>query len=195
MQAVDDVRKASSTDDVSPSSMGVDEVKLRVESIKHEIEAHQDSAQQAQWEIVSELGKGGSGAVYRGVWRGLDVAIKRVVFQIVGGGSRSPAPSSAALSVDRKGPHQAAEPDKVTALREAAINQTLNHPNCVRTYHFDIRPVQAPQVRPGRGEKCYLRLPMVLGGNAFNPRVSQLHSMPPYWCRARSLVLWIGSCG
>ena len=41
--------------------------------------------------------------------------------------------------------------EKMRALREAAINQSLDHPNCVRTYHFDIRLVQAPMVSASHG--------------------------------------------
>ena len=46
---------------------------------------------------------------------------------------------------------------KLKALREAAINQSLNHLNCVRTFHYEIRPIQASQVyivQQGEGRGC-----------------------------------------
>ena len=49
---------------------------------KEEEEEEKEEEEARQWKIVSELGTGASGAVYRGLWRGQDVAIKRVMFQV-----------------------------------------------------------------------------------------------------------------
>lgn len=58
----------------------------------------------------------------QGTWRGLDVAIKRVIFQVLAGNSGD-------------------EMMRHTALREAAINATLDHPNIVPTYTYDMQPL------------------------------------------------------
>ncbi|KAG1672192.1 hypothetical protein FOA52_002892 [Chlamydomonas sp. UWO 241] len=72
------------------------------------------------WEVTGTLGKGGFGVVYSGVWRGLDVAIKRIIFQMLDGDD---------------------EAERQMALREAAINATLNHVNIVATYTYDVQPL------------------------------------------------------
>lgn len=57
----------------------------------------------------------------QGTWRGLDVAIKRVIFQVLG--------------------DPVADARRKTALREAAINGTMHHPNIVTTYAHDMQPL------------------------------------------------------
>ncbi|GAX74864.1 hypothetical protein CEUSTIGMA_g2310.t1 [Chlamydomonas eustigma] len=83
-----------------------------------------ESASQ-QWEVQGVLGKGAHGVVYKGMWRGMQVAIKRSIFQVYG---------------DPK-----AEANRKVALREAAINNSLDHPNIVRSYTYDMQPLGEPE--------------------------------------------------
>ena len=62
----------------------------------------------------------------QGTWRGLEVAIKRVILQVLG---------------------EAGSQEKLrTALREAAINSALNHPNVVSTYTYNMQRMGEMQV-------------------------------------------------
>ena len=62
----------------------------------------------------------------QGTWRGLEVAIKRVILQVL---------------------DDAGSQEKLTtALREAAINSTLNHPNVVSTYTYNMQRMGEEQV-------------------------------------------------
>lgn len=77
--------------------------------------------------LHSVVGKGGWGTVYQGYWRGLEVAVKTVVFC---GGEVSPG--ALKMPYDR-------------AVAEAAICKSISHCNVVATYHHDIkfiRPLQ-----------------------------------------------------
>jgi hypothetical protein len=56
-----------------------------------------------------------------GTWRGLEVAIKSIIFE---------------------GPHSGGLPS--TAASEAAIASTLVHPNIVATYAHELRSVSSP---------------------------------------------------
>ena len=62
-----------------------------------------------------------SGTTYQGTWHGLEVAIKRVILQVL-----ADSASQAKLR---------------TALREAAINSTLDHPNIVSTYTYNMQRI------------------------------------------------------
>ncbi len=68
------------------------------------------------------IGQGSSGVVYQGVWRGLTVAVKSLVFSVL--------------------PSQPMSRRQQRAMMEAAICRTLQHPNIVATYAYDL------QVRP-----------------------------------------------
>ncbi|KAG2453673.1 hypothetical protein HYH02_001886 [Chlamydomonas schloesseri] len=65
------------------------------------------------------IGKGGHGTVYRGTWRGLEVAVKSMIF-----------------GPDNSTRHQQ------RPLMEAAISSNLVHPNIVTTYSYELREVQ-----------------------------------------------------
>ncbi|KXZ49949.1 hypothetical protein GPECTOR_18g107 [Gonium pectorale] len=70
--------------------------------------------------IHDALGSGGFATVYRGTWRGIDVAVKVIEFQD-------------RIAGDEK--------LRVRAMTEAAIAANIQHANIVTTYSYDIRPV------------------------------------------------------
>ncbi|KAG2439101.1 hypothetical protein HYH02_006623 [Chlamydomonas schloesseri] len=79
--------------------------------------------------ITGELGRGAQGVVYRGVWRGLDVAVKSVLFH------REPGPgdrAARAIAMQR-------------AVQEAAIAVSMAHPNIVATYTYQLQPLHTPR--------------------------------------------------
>ena len=61
----------------------------------------------------------------------MEVAIKRVILQVM--------------------EDEASQKKLKTALREAAINSTLDHPNIVSTYSYNLQPLGGAQVGRGRG--------------------------------------------
>ncbi|KAG2495975.1 hypothetical protein HYH03_005904 [Edaphochlamys debaryana] len=65
------------------------------------------------------LGHGSFGTVYKGTWQGLPVAIKTVVFS--------------ANAENRK-----------RALQEAALCQSISHPNIIATYASELQPIGGP---------------------------------------------------
>ncbi|KAF5827148.1 hypothetical protein DUNSADRAFT_1245 [Dunaliella salina] len=69
------------------------------------------------------LGKGATGAVYKGSWKGLTVAVKTMLF------------TARVDEVNR------AIPNEARAVLEAAVCIFLSHPNIVSTYHYDIKKV------------------------------------------------------
>ncbi|GFR42839.1 hypothetical protein Agub_g3797 [Astrephomene gubernaculifera] len=71
--------------------------------------------------ILEKLGEGTFGKVYRGLWRGTEVAIKTIV-----------------LPANMSGK----EKREKMAVMEAAISSSLAHPNIVQTYTYHIRPLR-----------------------------------------------------
>ncbi|KAG2499518.1 hypothetical protein HYH03_002465 [Edaphochlamys debaryana] len=74
--------------------------------------------------IQGPLGSGGFATVYRGTWRGIDVAVKVIEFQ------------------DRAAVPEGDQKLQTRAMTEAAIAANIQHPNVVTTYSYDIRAVQ-----------------------------------------------------
>ena len=62
------------------------EIQIQIEGLKEEIiqGGTMEGQSKPAWEVHEQIGKGGFGVVYRGTWRGLDVAIKRIVLQVRG---------------------------------------------------------------------------------------------------------------
>ncbi|KAG2434722.1 hypothetical protein HXX76_007612 [Chlamydomonas incerta] len=64
------------------------------------------------------LGHGSFGTVYKGTWQGLSVAIKTVVFS-------------------------SSQESRKHALKEAALCQSISHPNVIATYASELQPIGA----------------------------------------------------
>ncbi|GAX76175.1 hypothetical protein CEUSTIGMA_g3619.t1 [Chlamydomonas eustigma] len=71
-------------------------------------------------EQLDMIGSGSYGNVFRGTWRGQEVAIKSMVL-----------PSNIS----------GAERSQRMAIMEAAISNSLSHPNIVKTLHYSLKPV------------------------------------------------------
>lgn len=87
----------------------LDELVRLTADLAAEVDDHQLMVQ----EVVAS---GGYGTVYRGMWQGLQVAVKTVLFSTA--------------SVNRR-----------LALQEAALSKSISHPNIVATYAVDAKPL------------------------------------------------------
>ncbi|EFJ51707.1 hypothetical protein VOLCADRAFT_87429 [Volvox carteri f. nagariensis] len=93
------------------------------------------SGRQEQLRITTVLGKGSFGVVYLGTWRGLRVAVKTLVVH------------DALLGVEGR--------RRQRAILEAAISTSLQHPNVVSTYAFEVKPlgvVATPHTAQSKGQ-------------------------------------------
>ncbi|KAG1677716.1 hypothetical protein FOA52_001028 [Chlamydomonas sp. UWO 241] len=77
--------------------------------------------------IGKPIGCGAFGMVYRGLWKNLDVAVKTLLF-------------SQNDSVRQE-----------NALVEAALASSVNHPNVVSLFHYDMKPVTSQTHQGGAG--------------------------------------------
>ncbi|KAJ9515113.1 hypothetical protein QJQ45_028913, partial [Haematococcus lacustris] len=83
----------------------------------------QQELQQQEVEILCVIGQGAFGVVYKGTWKGLTVAVKTLVFTAL--------PS---MPVSKR---------QQRAMTEAAICRTMQHPNIVATYAYDLQVLHA----------------------------------------------------
>ncbi|KAG2447354.1 hypothetical protein HYH02_007683 [Chlamydomonas schloesseri] len=82
--------------------------------------SHAMEVKDVQLRLVELLGEGAFGVVYKGQWRGLDVAVKTVIFNSLGTTRRA-------------------------ALAEAALSAAVCHSNVVATYLVDVQPLFTPE--------------------------------------------------
>eukprot|EP00892_Ulva_mutabilis_P012772 jgi/Ulvmu1/9868/UM057_0022.1 len=122
---------------------GVGAVRGKVAAAVQEMQgALQAELQEDQLKLHGVIGRGGFGTVYHGQWRGLDVAIKTVIFSSDQGDRQTQVVAS-----------------------EAAIASNLSHRNVVATYNHDVLDV-AKAVGPELGVyKFYLIQEFCNGGS------------------------------
>jgi len=84
-------------------------------------------------QFMEQIGSGGYGVVYKGLWQGLPVAIKTVMFQDLGG-------------QDTK--------QRKRAVYEAAISSSVVHCNVVQTYSYFFRRLTPDTGEPVSDHSC-----------------------------------------
>ena len=73
-------------------------------------------------ELLESIGGGAHGTVFKGRWKGMDVAVKTVMFPYEHGSDKGNA--------------------RQRAILEAGVSCSVVHPNVVTTYHWDIKAVR-----------------------------------------------------
>jgi hypothetical protein len=112
--------------------------------------------------ISGVLGQGSWGTVYKGVWRGLPVALKTTVFQstlppsaMTSAGSIMDATRAGRMHASARGPGSGPGSNGGQAfdraIMEAAIAVSAGHRNIVATYYYDIKPVAPVGLSLGSG--------------------------------------------
>ena len=137
--------------------------------------------------ILHEIGRGGFGTVFKGRWRGLDVAVKTVLFQ-----DRSLVDALAAEVAAYEGEEDefeaggGAEGDggdavgnweraRHQALREAAVCSSISHPCVVATYHVDITQVGGAHAHTHTQARTHTHM-----GRLHGPARTHTHGPPPH---------------
>ncbi|KAJ9525252.1 hypothetical protein QJQ45_020784 [Haematococcus lacustris] len=137
----DSFDKAPETDDAllinrMEMSRDMQRVHLQQPSVAQQLRALVNNMQQEleeqEVEVSRVIGQGGFGVVYQGTWRGLTVAVKTLVFTVL--------------------PSMPAGKRQQRAMTEAAICRTMQHPNIVATYAYDLQVRPHQQAWPG--EPC-----------------------------------------
>eukprot|EP00892_Ulva_mutabilis_P012786 jgi/Ulvmu1/9880/UM057_0035.1 len=147
------------------SARGTSGVRGRVAAAVQEMQgALQAELQEDQLKLHRVIGRGGFGTVYHGEWRGLDVAIKTVIFQSCGGDQQA-----------------------IVVATEAAIATTLVHPNVVATYSHDILDVAKAVGNELGVFKFYLIQEHCNGGSLRNALQAGAFAQPGICSRWRSV--------
>ncbi|GAX79340.1 hypothetical protein CEUSTIGMA_g6782.t1 [Chlamydomonas eustigma] len=116
---------ASNSDKKRPSSKEMLRTSMeastleRIEAVRQQLNLSQNGEEEIQ--ITALLGAGTFGKVYRGLWKGSEVAVKTIVL---------PANMGASAKQEKM------------AIMEAAISSSLTHPNIVQTYTYSIKPIK-----------------------------------------------------
>ncbi|KXZ56483.1 hypothetical protein GPECTOR_1g432 [Gonium pectorale] len=131
-----------------------------------------DTAGEGAVRLLRIIGRGSYGVVHLGAWRGLAVAAKVLVVHdtLLGAEGRA----------------------RQRAVLEAAVGASLDHPNVVATYAYDLRPLgEQPGDNDGRNESWS---DPRIGGSSSTPDVYQLHILQEF-CSGGSLKEALGSRG
>ncbi|KXZ47914.1 hypothetical protein GPECTOR_32g527 [Gonium pectorale] len=108
--------------------------------------------------VMSEMiGEGTFGKVYRGLWRGSEVAIKTMV-----------------LPANMSGK----EKREKMAVMEAAISSSLAHPNVVATYTYQIKPLKDSSSSSGRVSDDLTSSAIIVGGDRTSVAAPDASSAP-----------------
>ncbi|KAG2450347.1 hypothetical protein HYH02_004852 [Chlamydomonas schloesseri] len=102
-----------------------------------------DARISAELELKEMIGEGTFGKVFRGLWRGTEVAIKTII-----------------LPTNMSGK----EKRERMAVMEAAISSSLAHPNVVATYTYQIKPLKDSSEGPGRPSEDITASAIIVGG-------------------------------